>query len=74
MSAWIGIVGGIIGIVGLGLKWLWSRRERETGRLEAKLANAEREAERGQERAKIDSGVRASPDVHRELYDKWSRD
>jgi hypothetical protein len=76
MMTWAGIAAGIISIIGLVAKWLWSRREREVGRLEKTLEAAERESGRAKDRQKIEAQVRSMGDaaVADELRNKWQRD
>lgn len=57
-STWISILAGLVGVVGIAAKYLWSRRERETGRLESTNEAQRIELRNAKMRAEIDAEVR----------------
>ena len=57
LTSWLGIAAGLVGLLGLAGKWLWSRREREVGHLEAEIERRREEDEKGRRRRELESEV-----------------
>lgn len=55
VATWAGVIASVAGIVAIIVRYFWSNRERETGKLEARNEGLELELEKERSRAEIES-------------------